>query len=163
MIFIYSNLKKFIYVVFVLMTTCLSFVSCAKESYFEIADKESRYPVDVEISGFVYDKDTNLPITGKKIEIILEVFKDKAYISPMQVSNVSSDEDDGSFKIEISAMSKYLKLTALGAPDYGNGSIEYYLAPSGMQYDEDYDEYKAENQIIYLGLRQGGRLIPSIL
>lgn len=118
-----------------------------------MADMESRYPVDVEISGFVYDKDTNLPITGKKIEVILEVFSEKAHISPMQVIKVTTDEDDGSFTIEISAMFQYLKLTALGAPNYDNGSIDYSLSLSGMQYDEDYNEYKAENQIIYLGKR----------
>ena len=151
--FIYNNLKKFIYVVTVLMITYLSFVSCAKESYFEIADMESRYPVDVEISGYVYDKDTNLPITGRQIEIVLEVFLNKADVSPIQVEKTVTDEDDGTFTAEVAAMAPFLRLTVLGAHSYTDGSIEYYITPGGGPSGKDFSEFKAENQIIYLGKR----------
>ncbi len=159
MILIYNNLKKFLCVAVVLMAAYFSVISCARDSYYEMSDVELRYPIEVEISGFVYDKDTNLPISGREIGIILEVFKDRASLSPIHVEKTETDEEDGTFTIEVSAMAPFLRLTALGASTYTDGSIEYYLTPGvGPS-----NEYKVENQIIYLGLIQGGRLIPSTL
>ena len=146
MILFYNKLKKKIFFAAILSASFFMSGSCQKEADYN-PPASFFYPMDVEISGYIYDKDTSLPLDD--IKIILEVYGDRNYLAPVQVETEKTDED-GHFSIDISASTPHLKLKASGAPAYKDGEIKFYLTPDSMQYDSSSNEYIVGNQFIYL-------------
>lgn len=125
----------------------LSFmVSCAKMMDRE-PDLDFKYPLNVVISGIVYDRQTSQPLGD--ISVTLDVFMNVDDSQPIYTTSAISSYD-GSYCISTSVMSPYLRLSTSGNMLYLPGTIYLNLSASGVHFDPETNEYIIEYQNFYL-------------
>lgn len=116
-----------------------------KESEFSM---NFSYPLEITVSGGVFDKDSGLPLEG--MNVTLEAFSegDLSQLIPISSETVPT-QSDGSFSFSTSVLSSNLRLISSGK-DYRPSEIRLVLSSNSPSYDESRNSYMVDNQNFYM-------------
>lgn len=119
--------------------------SCMKESEFSM---NFSYPLEITVSGGVFDKDSGLPLEG--MNVTLEAFSegDLSQLIPISSETVPT-QSDGSFSFSTSVLSSNLRLISSGK-EYRPSEIRLVLSSNSPSYDESRNSYMVDNQNFYM-------------
>lgn len=123
----------------------LLLTSCMKDN--EIGMNFS-YPLEISVSGGVFDKDSGLPLEG--MNVTLEAFSggDMAQRIPISSETVLT-QWDGTYSFSTSVLSSNLRLISSGK-DYRPSEIKLVLSSNSPSYNDSRNSYTVDNQNFYM-------------